>query len=202
MNDQSLRNVETDVKKPRSFQELLLIGLAGALGIFLASQVLNRLLAFEFEEGPDDTWVMLVSPFGTYSLRSGLLGNRSLLFFVHPSTEPVEQASIDWNVGAEKTTMSGRQLTVLTFESGGPFEQLRSWYQERLGSGFIQNKGWAAGSDDTSNWAKRVENQDQPDAIAFRQELRHRIRGVLLVPRAATNRTRIRLFDYMETLVK
>jgi|SRR5271163_3052092 len=181
--------------KPRAFGLLLLIVLAVVLGILLASQVVNRWLAFEVEEGSDGNSATLLSPLGKFPFR----GNRSLLLSVYPGSKPKEQASLDWTDGPETSTKSRRQLTVLAFQTGASLEQISAWYQKELGPNFKQDKGWTPTGNGASTWMRRVESDSQAEAITFRQELPHRARGVLILPGSAAQGSEIKVYDYMES---
>lgn len=187
--------VECDKSKPSAFGLLLVMVLAAALGILIASQVVNRSLTFEVEEGSDGDSATLLSPLGKFSFR----GNRSLLLSIYPDSTPKEQASLDWTDGSETLVKDRRQLTVLTFHALASLEQTSSWYQKELGPGFRRSERWTTGDEETSTWMHRVESHSQPEAITFRQDLRHRVRGVLMLPGSAGQGTEIKLYDYMES---
>lgn len=185
-------------EKPRAFELFLILGFVVILSILLALQVVNRWLAFELEEGPDGSSATLLSPIGTFPLRRTPAGNFSLLLAVYPDSKPEEQAALDWTDGPGATTKR-QQLTILTYQTGAPVEQLDSWYQKRLGSSFARSKGWpVAGNEKSSTWMHRIESRPQPEAITFRQELPHRARGILICPAVAGQVAQIRLYDYME----
>lgn len=188
---------EGERPKSRALGLLFLIVVAVILGILLASQVVNRWLTFEVEEGPDGNSAALLSPLGKFSFR----GNRSLLLSVYPNSTPKEQASLDWTDGPETSAKGRRQLIVLTFQSAASLEQISSWYKKELGSGFSQSKSWTTmGNEEVSTWIRRVESHSQPEAISFRQELPHRTRGVLLLSgRGVGQGSEIKLYDYMES---
>jgi hypothetical protein len=176
-----------------------IVGLPAVLGVLLAWQVMNRWIALEVEEGPDGNSVALRTPMGMLALRKDRAGNESLLQAVHSDSTPREVMWLDWKDGPASSSNGKRQLVVLAFQSHTPLQQLESWYQEKLGANFKRMKGWlVAGDKETSSWMRRVEPRSQPDACAFRQELPHRARGVLLLPGGAGQDSEIKLYDYME----
>jgi len=185
--------------KPRTLGMFLITGLAGILGILFASQVVNRWLAFEVEEGPDGSSVALLSPFGMFPLRNTPGGNKSLLFFAYPDSARQEQAWLDWTAGPGTPATSRRQLALLTYRTGASLTQLDSWYQKKLGS-FARSKSWpVAEKEESSTWMHRVESGVRPEGITFHQDLSHRSRGVLLLPGPGGQGSQIKLYDYMET---
>jgi len=186
----------TDSPRPRDLGMFLTAGITVLLGIALALFVVNRWLAFEVEEGPGGNSVTLLSPLGKFPVR----GNRSLLLSVYPDSKLIEQTTLDWMDGSETSTKSRRQLTVLACQTGASLKQISSWYQKELGSGFRQSNGWTTEeSEKASSWLHRVEPRSQPQAIIFRQELPHRVRGVLILPESAGQGSKIKLYDYMES---
>jgi hypothetical protein len=168
------RIVEDERPIPRTPGLFVVTSFAVILGILLTSQIVNRWLAFEVEEGPDGSSVALLSPIGKFPLRKTPAGNRSLLVAIYPDSNLKEEASLDWTERPGTPAKSRRQLTVLTYQTGASLEQLDSWYQEKLGGIFGRNKDWtAAGNEETADWMRRVESHSQPEAITFRQELQH-----------------------------
>jgi hypothetical protein len=127
-----------------------------------------------------------------------LRGNDSLLQVLYHNSTPVQTTWLDWK--GRPPANGKRQLVVLTFQSPTTLQQLGSWYQKKLGANFSQTKGWrVAGDKEAAGWVRRVEPGSQPEAISFRQELPHRIRGVLLLPGGGARQgSEIKLYDYME----
>jgi hypothetical protein len=129
-----------------------------------------------------------------------LRGNESLLQVVYHDSTPLQATWLDGK-GTLASSSNGKwQLVVLTFQSRTSLQQLESWYQKKLGANFGQTSGWlVAGDKEALSWIRRVEPHSQPEAIAFRQELPHRIRDVLLLPGGAGQGSEIKLYDYMES---
>ncbi|PYU01259.1 MAG: hypothetical protein DMG38_04380 [Acidobacteria bacterium] len=186
-------------EKPKSGALALLavMGLPAILGVLLAWRVLNRWVALEVEEGPDGSSAALRTPMGMVPLR----GNESLLKVVYRDSTPLQATWLDWKGTSASSSNGKRQLVVLTFQSRTTLQRLESWYQKKLGANFSQTKGWlVAGGKEASSWVRRVEPRSQPEGISFRQELSHRIRGVLILPGGGAGQgSEIKLYDYMES---
>jgi hypothetical protein len=184
------------VEKPKfgALSLFAVVGLPAILGVLLAWEVMNRWVALEVEEGPNGNSAALRTPMGMVPLR----GNDSLLQVLYHDSTPVQTTWLDWK--GTSPANGKRQLVVLTFQSPTTLQQLGSWYQKKLGANFSQTKGWrVAGDKEASSWVRRVEPGSQPEAISFRQELPHRIRGVLLLPGGEAGQgSEIKLYDYME----
>jgi hypothetical protein len=172
---------------------LAVIGLSAILGVLLAWQAMNRWVALEVEESPNGNFVGLRTPMGMFPLR----GNEPLLQAVYRDVTPLQTTWLDWR-GTSLSSSNGKsQLVVLTFQSRTTPQQLESWYQKKLGASFSQSKGWTPTENGASAWVRRVESHSWPEAISFRQELPHRVRGVLILPGSVGSE--IKLYDYMES---
>lgn len=188
----------TVAEKPKlgALSLFAIVGLPAILGVLLAWQAINRWVALEVEESPDGNSVALRTPMGMIPLR----GNESLLQVVYHDSTPLQAVWLDWKGEPASSSKGKRQLVVLAFQSRTALQQLESWYQKKLGANFTQTRGWLlAGDKETADWMRRVEPRSQPEAIAFRQELPHRVRGVLLLPGGAGQGSEIKLYDYMES---
>jgi hypothetical protein len=198
MSTQISGTAGTVAEKPKSgaLRLFAAMGLPAILGVLLAWQVMNRWVALEVEEGPDGSSAALRTPMGMVPLR----GNESLLQVVYRDSTPLQATWLDWTGTSTSSSNGKRQLVVLTFQSRTTLQQLESWYQKKLGANFSQTKGWlVAGNKEASSWVRRVEPRSQPEAISFRQELPHRVRGVLLLPGGPGQGSEIKLYDYMES---
>lgn len=166
----------------------------------LSTWLVNRYIVFFIEEGRGQRAVLVHTPFGSFPRGLSNASSSTLWAVVYPKSEWDEQNDTDFYQGTAGNEDKSAQLIVLRFRIKLSLGQVNDWYRPRLGEGFTRSKGWPIKTNEQGGqeWIRSVSSDTNPEAIVYGQQMRGRVRGVLLETQPDGSGVLATLYDFQK----
>lgn len=149
------------------------------------------------EPGTDQTEFR--SRFGSFWVVHPETAAKGLGFPIYPRSVGYEHTLTTWFRGTPKGEEALAYLTVLRFRTAVPLTQVQQWYQEHLGSDFVEGQGWLPETKNRKeDWISQVLPQSDKGAVVFQHQGIGRERGAVLQTHHRDEAILVTLYEYRD----